>query len=461
MLYFILKMLLRLAIRVYFRNIQIRNLKYIPKNEPLLVLPNHQSAFMDPIVIGVLMQRSLFYLARGESFKGKLSRFIFKRLHMIPIYRQSTAPELMHKNVEIFQSCYDHLENNGAILIFPEGTSKTEPRLRKIKTGAARIALGAEAANNYKLGVKFIPVGINYSNPHQFQTKLFLNFGKPVSIEPFIEEFKHNEFNAVNQLTKHIRRNLQEHMVVVENEELDDLVKQIELIYKSKITQELGINKRQQDREFLIMKDISNAVSFFHGYDIERVKEFQNKIQTYFNKLSAYDLHLDIFTTKKNKQGFIGRGLNTLVYLILGLPFYLYATINNYLPYRLPGILADKVTREVTFRGSMVLSFGLIVFPLFYTLQCILVQKFLGGTIGLPILDNWLWFFYLLSLPFTGFFALRYKERLTKIIHNWKLISLFFTKRRLISEVIHEREELLEILEKGRSDYMLYSKAQN
>lgn len=454
MLYFILKILLRLAIRVYFRNIHIRNLKHIPNNEPLLVLTNHQSAFMDPIVIGVLMQRSLFYLARGESFNGRVARFIFKRLHMIPIYRQSTTPELMHKNKEVFQACYNHLKNNGAILIFPEGTSKTEPRLRKIKTGAARIALGAEAADNYELGVKFIPVGLNYSNPHQFQTKLFLNFGKPIGLELFFEEFKQDEFKAVNQLTEHIRQKLEEHIVIVENEELDELIKQIELIYKSKIAHELELDKSQQVWEYLILRDITKMVSFFHKHDLDRVIAFQKKIQTYFNKLSAYDLPVDIFATQRNKQGFIGRGINTIIYLILGLPFYLYGAINNYLPYRLPGIFADKLSRKKDFRGSLVLSFGLLTFPLFYLLQSILIQRFLGGIFGTPVLDNWLWLFYLLSLPFTGFFALRYKERLSKIIHNWKLISLFFTKRRLVSEVIREREELLESLEKGRADYL-------
>jgi 1-acyl-sn-glycerol-3-phosphate acyltransferase len=52
-------------------------------------------------------------------------------------------PRLMQQNDEIFSKCFEHLKNNGAILIFPEGISLTNRQLRKIKTGAARIALGA------------------------------------------------------------------------------------------------------------------------------------------------------------------------------------------------------------------------------------------------------------------------------------------------------------------------------
>ena len=44
----------------------------------------------------------------------------------------------------MFQACYDILKAGGAIGIYPEGTTHSEPRIRKIKTGAARIALETE-----------------------------------------------------------------------------------------------------------------------------------------------------------------------------------------------------------------------------------------------------------------------------------------------------------------------------
>ncbi|NQY68695.1 MAG: 1-acyl-sn-glycerol-3-phosphate acyltransferase, partial [Flavobacteriales bacterium] len=141
----LLRVLLRFAVKGYFRSITINNLDRIPAKGPVLFVANHPSAFMDPIVVTIYIDRILHYLARGESFKNPISRFIFSRLNMIPIYRASTSPDEMHKNKAVFQKCYDHLENRGAIIIFPEGVSKTERRLRPIKTGAARITLGVEA----------------------------------------------------------------------------------------------------------------------------------------------------------------------------------------------------------------------------------------------------------------------------------------------------------------------------
>ena len=40
----------------------------------------------------------------------------------------------MNKNEETFIKCYEHLENGGAILMFPEGISITERKLKPIKT---------------------------------------------------------------------------------------------------------------------------------------------------------------------------------------------------------------------------------------------------------------------------------------------------------------------------------------
>jgi 1-acyl-sn-glycerol-3-phosphate acyltransferase len=78
----------------------------------------------------------------------------------------------MGKNDEMFKACFDKLENKGVILIFPEGTSKTERILRSIKTGAARIALGTSRNNDFNINVTILPVGLNYSNSSRFRSEM-------------------------------------------------------------------------------------------------------------------------------------------------------------------------------------------------------------------------------------------------------------------------------------------------
>lgn len=161
MLYSLLKVLMRITVRVFFRNVTVRNMELIPKSGPLLVLANHPSTFMDPILIASMLKRKVYFLAKGELFKGSFLTWLFSRLNMIPVYRKQDDPSQMNKNKDTFVKCFEHLEKGGAILMFPEGTSITERKLRPIKTGAARIVLGAEARNDFKLGIQIFNIGLN------------------------------------------------------------------------------------------------------------------------------------------------------------------------------------------------------------------------------------------------------------------------------------------------------------
>ena len=70
---------------------------------------------MDPIVTAIHSKRSMYFLARGESFKNKVGAWFFSKLHMIPIYRKEETPELAHKNDEVFSNgnplSYGHYKN--------------------------------------------------------------------------------------------------------------------------------------------------------------------------------------------------------------------------------------------------------------------------------------------------------------------------------------------------------------
>ena len=52
---------------------------------------------------------------------------------------------------------------------FPEGRSHSEPGLIELRTGAARIALGAEAQSNWQLGLQIVPAGITYRRKSLFR----------------------------------------------------------------------------------------------------------------------------------------------------------------------------------------------------------------------------------------------------------------------------------------------------
>src|SRR5688500_19399469 len=81
-------------------------------------------------------------------------------------------------NAETFALARGILQRGGSIAIFPEGTTHSDPQLRELKTGAARISLGAN------LDVAVIPTGIYYTAKHAFRSSALVRFGEPIRVAP-------------------------------------------------------------------------------------------------------------------------------------------------------------------------------------------------------------------------------------------------------------------------------------
>lgn len=446
MFYSILKIIVRITVWVYFRKIHVRNAELIPQGVPLIITPNHPSSFMDIMVVVSFIKQKLHFIMRGESFNTAFKRWLLGNLNMIPIYRKDKTPELMHKNKEVFEKCYQVLAKKGALIIFPEGLSKTERRLREIKTGVARIALGAEAANKFELRVAVVPVGLNYSDPHRFQSELFINFAQPIDVSRFFELYQENEHKGIVALTEHIKECLEQHTIAIENEELDELVKNIETIYKSKLLRELGMSEKEQ--EFMLTKEIVEAVYHFHKHAPQRVQILQKKIKRYVNDIERLNLKDHLFSKSSTGGSFIFDGLKTLAIIIVGFPIFLFGVINNFIAYKIPDFLASLSSRP-DFYGSITMATGMVTFIVFYSLQIWLVALFTPGESGW-----WITIAYAVSLPITGIIALYYWRYLEKIRGRWLFIFLFYRKSSLITRLINQREDIVKTLEKGKKDYL-------
>ncbi len=450
MLYSFLKIIVRITVWVYFRKIHVRNAELVPQGVPLIITPNHPSSYMDIMVVAPFIKKRLHFIMRGESFNTTFKRWLLDKLNLIPIYRKDKTPELMHKNKEVFEKCYRVLAKNGALIMFPEGISKTERRLREIKTGAARIALGAEAANKFELKVAVVPVGLNYSDPHMFQSELFINFAKSIDISQFFELYQDNEHKGVVALTEHIKERLEKHTIAIENGEMDELVKGIETIYKRKLNEELGLSSQEKEQDFLLTKEILEAVRYYHRQEPVVLNAVKKKIRLYMSNLKKLKLK-DRIVSNGNTNSYLALdALKALCYLTFGFPVYVYGVINNLIAYKIPGFFASRSPRP-DFYGSITMTIGMATFIVFYTMQIWLVALFS------PVVYGW-WIpvVYAVSLPITGISALYYHRRLLRIRDNWLFISLFYRKTGIISSLIQQRQEIVEILEKGKQDYYFW-----
>lgn len=174
MLYGFLKIAVRLACTIFCRRIIINKPQLVKEQGPLILACNHPNSFLDAIILDTLFQQPLWSLTRGDMFKNKFIRQLLTSLKMLPVYRTSEGTEKLPENYKTFEACLSLFRNEGVVLIFSEGESINEWRLRPLKKGTARLALLCSKEN---IPVKILPVGINYSSFRRFGKNIFLNFG--------------------------------------------------------------------------------------------------------------------------------------------------------------------------------------------------------------------------------------------------------------------------------------------
>ena len=99
----------------------------------------------------------------------------------IPVYRKQDDPDKMDRNADAFAACFRALERGQLVGIYPEGTTHSESRVQRIKTGAARIALDYQAAGR-GAPLTLIPVGITFEARKAFRGHVRVSFGEPIPL---------------------------------------------------------------------------------------------------------------------------------------------------------------------------------------------------------------------------------------------------------------------------------------
>ncbi len=441
MLYRFLKIVFRFAIRQYFREVTVSRAEGIPKDKALIVLPNHTSAFMDPIVVAVHVTRPVFFLARGESFQNKLMSRLFRVLHMIPIYRREHTPDLVDQNEFIFQKCFEMMEEKGCLMIFPEGVSQMEPQLMPLKTGSARIALGAEARNDFSLDIHLLPAGINYTNSHSVQGKLFVNFGEPIRCADYKELYTQDPEEAVRKLTQRISDELSKRIVIVEDKRWQQLAFRAERLIRAEMRTFQEIAKLEGEGEagwFLTRQQILDTIDYVsknHG-ETELV-EIEKRVDRFHNLVKRLRLEKRFYQPLgKYKERRPGK-LQIALYFILTFPLFAIGTVQHIIQYKITESLANAIVKRDDFRGSVLLALGVLIFGMFWFGYSYLVY-ILTASWSIALI-------FLVTMPLLGVISFRYYVRIGRLISDRYVWRKGPRGKGIIRSLSDERDELIAI----------------
>lgn len=207
MLYSFVKIIARLALPIYCRDLAINRKALLKHKGPLLLAVNHPNSFLDAIILCTLFDGTVYSLARGDAFKNKLAAKILLLFKMFPVYRVSEGVENMEQNYKTFDLCKKIFKQNGIVLIFSEGRCINEWHLRPLKKGTARLAISSWEDG---IDLKVLPLAINYSSFKKFGKNIKLFFGDTISKADI--NYKDSHGNAIRHFNENLKAQLSKHV---------------------------------------------------------------------------------------------------------------------------------------------------------------------------------------------------------------------------------------------------------
>ncbi|MDY7228480.1 lysophospholipid acyltransferase family protein [Hyalangium rubrum] len=400
---------------------------------PVMFVGNHPNGLIDPALLFVITRRHVTFLAKEPLFRLPVIGWILKGLRALPVYRKQDNPTQMTKNEGTLEAARTALVQGRAITIFPEGKSHSEPMLAELKTGAARIALGAAREG---APVRIVPVGFTYSEKHVFHSAVLIDVGPAIEVAPFLKldaEGGAGEKEAARQLTERIAGALKAVTVNLERWEDLPLIQMAEQLYAFR-------QGEKTDRERL--KHWARGLQLFRTEQPERFEQVRASLMSFQRRLELVHADPKDLTLVYRTGQVTTFVLKNLALLCLGLPLFLLGLVLFGLPYQVPRLLARsaELDTQATVKFLAALLMSLLWWP--------------GLTVAAWLLGGWGWgVAALVGVPPLALFTLYFSERWVVLKRD---IGVFFTlgsRARLKALLLQDGERLSTEVERLAGEY--------
>ena len=453
---------LRFALRVFFRRIEVVGAERVPPRGGCLFVLNHPNGLVDPVFLLCFAPRRVSFLAKSPLFGMPVIGFFVRALDSIPVYRRQDEGADTSRNRETFSQAAALLRRGGTIAICPEGASHSEPYLLPLKTGAARIALGAASVKDeggrMKDEVKakpsslhpssfilhpslsIVPVGLYYTAKTTFRSGALLYFGEPIavqSVEP--DEQGEPPREAVRELSDRIAERLRSLTLNADRHEALAVVARAERVFSSEEEEE----EPSLERELRRRRRFVEAYAFHRRHSPERLEVLEKRIRQYEEELAQAGIEdpRQLSAATVSEYARAPTILSRVLLFALFAPLAAAGTALHYPAYTLAGTLATKLSRE----GDDVLSTfkiatAMLLFPLTWAALALSLYALAGWRVALGSL---------VCVPLSGYVALRTREEFDRFVAGAR-VALFFVRersffRRLLEERRHIRREILAL----------------
>ena len=330
--YLLMQWLLRTATQVFFRRIEVVGRENIPTQSEGAVIfcGNHPNSLIDPVMITAYCGRVIHFAAKDVLFKHRILRFFLTLMGAVPIrrrtdHKQANANTLDNQNA--FDALHQVLGDGHAIGIFPEGLSHDDSQLAPLKTGAARIALGAKQAHP-KTRIFLVPTGLCYFRRSRFRSSVLVQFGEPREVnlneDPVAIETNKRSDNINRKYVRRLTDDIEAHLrALTINADSWETIWVLD-----------GVRRLYQPVDISLEERVELSRRFNHVYpdvaDDPQIKSLYRQVRRYLVRLSAAGINDDALREPVRVRNVILRItghtlllLGALPLAILGAPIHL------------------------------------------------------------------------------------------------------------------------------------------
>lgn len=376
-----------------------------PDDGAALLLPNHPNSLLDPALIWTTAGRDVRFLAKSTLFATPL-RPLLAGAGAIPVYRRQDEGADTSKNVEAFAAVERALAGGDAVCLFPEGISHSTGRLEPLRTGAARMAIGAERAGT-RLAI--VPVGLNFDRKTAFRSRVTVVYGRPFSCADLARS--DDTPAAVRALTQRFAERMRRLLVEADPAGDAALVDRVDRLYAA-------ARARPSDPEDRVARRraIAAGVERLRAEDPEKYEEILQKFRRYDDRLRRFglrDRHLDWQVSTADAVRFAVReiAIGAVLVPLAALGVALFAV-----PYYATNPIARRVTRDADVLATAKLFTGVVVYGLWMALLASIVWLAAGRWAGLAAFAG------LPALAVAGLLAFEREAAVADAIRAWLLL---------------------------------------
>jgi glycerol-3-phosphate O-acyltransferase / dihydroxyacetone phosphate acyltransferase len=416
-----LRLTWRLALAAFFRRIDVEGRENLAPAGPLLLVPNHTNAFVDAFLVATVVPRRVTLTAKSTLFGHPALRPLLWAADAVALHRQQDRSQGADPtaNVGALAECRRRLSQGSAICIFPEGISHSDAHLRQLRTGAARVALDFIDEGGRALSIA--PVGLHYEAKEKFRSAVWVRFGAPIDARSWRES--HPEAGP-RDLSAEIEERLRAITLNFRHRREAALLQWTAqlLLTRGLPPSVLGREERAVAERAALAGLLSEGYGRLESTHAPEIAELEDRVRRYHRELRR----LGIAPAEVYLEMNAGRAALFLVreaeLLLIGLPLALLGTVLHGPAYAATRAIVRRVSIDRDHWATNAVCIGSVLIAVSSTIELVAAWILLSWPFAAALT---------LLLPYSGYYALLYRDRVGGIFRRSRTFLRFLFDRGL------------------------------